>query len=359
MRGTSERETPEWAFDGRRHRQYRFAPDIEQRIRELNVLDNWHGPLGWTRDLLLVIGSVLLCSGVSWWLYPLALVVIGSRQRAFSNLLHESAHNILTADRRLNLLLGTVLTAYPIFQLHYAYKRSHVAEHHPHLGNPDRDPDLRYFIERKVYQRQSKKRLWWSLVVLPLLGSSTWSYLRYLVRNRFGGQHADEPAGGSAGSAARGRRERRDRVVFALFWAVVVGASVAMGWWHLIILFWLIPYLTIFQILGWYIELSEHTPLVRDSNISLFMTRNRMSRGLELFLTGTYADHRHLDHHLDPRTPYWNLERARRIRLDDAQYATVDRSFSGLFHRGRQGQPCALADIVGSLARPAPPRKSE
>lgn len=340
-----------WAYDGRRYRQHRFAPEIERQIKELNRLDNWHGLLGWARDVALVVAMVLLCTRVSWWFYPVALVVIGSRQRAFSNLLHESAHGILAANRRLNLLLGTVLTAYPIFQLHYAYKRSHVAQHHPHLGDPQRDPDLRFMIGRGVYDGHDEGRLRWRLLIAPALGASTLFYLRYLVETRLrrgrGEGQAPNPA------------QRREPLFLAGFWALVIAAGIATGAWPLIILFWLVPFLTTYQVLGWYIELAEHTPLVRDSNISIYMTRNRLSRGIELFLTGTYADHLHLEHHLDPRTPYWNLRRARLIRLSDPDYAAVDRWFGGLFRAGPNGQPSALKTIIHGLTTPPVVRKAK
>ncbi|QTR02816.1 fatty acid desaturase, partial [Saccharothrix algeriensis] len=145
-------------------------------------------------------------------------------------------------------------------------------------------------------------------------------------------------------------RTRRDKRAFLVFWAAVAGVVTTTGTVAEFVLFWLVPYLTAFQIIGWYIELSEHTPAVKFTNVDLYMTRNRKSRGLERFLTGTYADHHHLDHHLDPRTPYWNLEAAHRIRLADPRYAEVDRSFGGLFTRGPQAQPSALSDIVRRLA---------
>jgi fatty acid desaturase len=128
-----------------------------------------------------------------------------------------------------------------------------------------------------------------------------------------------------------------------------------MSWygdWSIeLLLFWIIPYLTSFQILGWYIELSEHTPLVRDSSVDLYMTRNRKSRLWERLLTGIHNDHYHLEHHLDPRTPFYKLPQAREIRMRDPKYAEVDAQFGGLWHRGPQGQPSAITAIVRSMVR--------
>jgi len=83
------------------------------------------------------------------------------------------------------MTIGTVMTAYPIFQQHYAYKVSHVYTHHPKLGNPDADPDLQFFVEEKVYTATPRNRYFNRIVVWPALGKQTVAYLRYLIRNRF------------------------------------------------------------------------------------------------------------------------------------------------------------------------------
>lgn len=342
-----------------RHRKHRFSPEIQRQIRELNELDNWHAVAAYARDLALIAASAWLCVAVSWWFYPLALIVIGSRQRAFSNLLHESTHGMLAANKQLNLALGTVLAAYPIFQLHYAYKKTHVATHHPHLGDPVRDPDLSYMIKQGVYEPADERALWLRLGILPALGSQVLSHVWFLIRDRLtsSGGAAD---GGSAEPLSDywKVRMRNDRIALAAFWIVVVGAAALTGNLLWLLLFWIVPFLTAFQILGWYIELSEHTPMVRIHNVDLRMTRNRKSRGLELFLTGTYADHYHLDHHLDPRTPYWNLKRAHSIRMADPEYAAVDAEFGGLFTRGEEGQSSAIGSLIRQLAAmPALPQE--
>jgi fatty acid desaturase len=91
---------------------------------------------------------------------------------------------------------------------------------------------------------------------------------------------------------------------------------------------------------------------VRDHNVNLYMTRNRKSRGLEWFLTAMHRENYHLDHHLDPRTPFWNIRRAHRIRLQDRAYAGWDVRAGGLFHKGRQGQPSAMSSLIRALGEP-------
>lgn len=337
-----------WAYDGRRYRMYRFPSDVQQELNELNRADNWHVFVAWAEDVFWMALCVLSCVYGSYWLYPLAVLVVGARQRGLSTLLHDCAHGVGVADKRLQMFAGTLLTAYPIFQQHYAYKVSHVFTHHPKLGSPDGDPDLRFFIEQGAYRQSATAHYVRRVVIFPLLGTQTWAYLRYLVRNRYrvlaGVEKRTE-----ASSPVQRRKRAMDRAGFWLFWALVVGLAWYGGWLLGLLLFWVVPYLTSFQILGWYIELSEHTPLVRDSNIDLYMTRNRKSRSWEKFLTGIHNDNYHLEHHLDPRTPFWNLHKTRKIRLRDPNYAAVDKALGGLFHRGPEGQSSTMSAIVRSM----------
>jgi fatty acid desaturase len=174
--------------------------------------------------------------------------------------------------------------------------------------------------------------------------------VRYLVRNRFQVLRDGNRSGALTAEHVPSLKKNLDRAAFWIFWGVIVGVAWQLGGLGLLALFWVIPYLTSFQILGWYIELSEHTPLVRDHDVDLYMTRNRKSRGLERFLTGIHNDHFHLDHHLDPRTPFWNLPKTHRVRLADPHYAQLDAMTGGLVTKGPQGAVSAISSIVTQLS---------
>ncbi len=103
-------------------------------------MNNWRGPLGLAADVLVIAASAWAASW-SLWLYPLAVLMIGARQRALASLLHESCHKTLMKNRVLNDAVGRWCAGFPIFQSHRAYVRSHVLLHHSFLGDEKRDPD--------------------------------------------------------------------------------------------------------------------------------------------------------------------------------------------------------------------------
>src|SRR5215212_10163652 len=76
----------------------KVAPGVRKRLRPLGRLDNWHAVLAILADYAGVAVALWACLHISWWLYPLALILIGSTQRAMVNLLHESSHKVLTRN---------------------------------------------------------------------------------------------------------------------------------------------------------------------------------------------------------------------------------------------------------------------
>ncbi|WP_158091532.1 fatty acid desaturase family protein [Bradyrhizobium canariense] len=334
--------------------RYRFSREINKEIAELNRSDNWHSLLCFSCDVLWIALAVAACLVVSWWLYPVAAVIIGARQRALSTIFHDCAHGTAASNKKLELVLGTVLTAYPIFQLYSAYKVSHVLSHHPRLGDPDRDPDFQYFLQQHIYQRLSRRQCFVRIVIVPILGARTFSFLRYLFVTRFRFPTQGDTRSILDSKAPFIRMRGLDRTAFCVFWATIA----LLGWRSdtlaLIVIFWIVPYLTTFQLISWFIELAEHTPLMGNQHTDLYMARNRKSRGLEKFLTGIHNDDHHLDHHLDPRTPSWNLRKAHAVRMKDENFAALDRATGALFTKGPEGQPSILSEIITALS--APPR---
>jgi fatty acid desaturase len=335
-------------LDDRRYRRYRFSREIEQQIKDLAATDNWHALAALAADYVIILACVLACIHVSWWLYPVAIVLIGARQRGISSMLHESTHGLSARSPVLRAVIGTVLTAYPIFQTYHAYKISHVLTHHPQLGRQGHDADLRFFIEEGVFEPQPPRRYFWRMIVLPLIGWRTLAYFKYLLRNRLSADDTD-----SALHIPRRLSHRRklEYFAFAAFWLIVIAVCAYFNLLLYLVLFWVVPYVTYFQIIGWYIELAEHCTVIDGQNKDLFMASNRHSAGLERFLTGIHNDHHHLDHHLNPSTPFWQLPKARLIRLKDPEYAKVDRRTGGLFTRGFDGAPSALHCLLDQNRR--------
>lgn len=314
-----------------KYKIYKFPHTIQQEIKTLAKLDNWHGIQALIEDYFLIITSILITYYITWYFYPLAILIIGSRQRALATLLHEAAHGVLAKNKYLNFTLGTFLSGYFILQTFTGYKKSHVNHHHRYLGHPTLDPDFCFHIAEGLYSNTNLKNFITKYIIMPLLLAKVPNYLYALVKHRLSFQQS-KPI---------------ETIVMMTYILTILLVSWLCNWQHIIILFWLIPYLTTFQIIGWFIELSEHYPLVGNSDIDIFMTRNRHSHWLEAFFLSMHNENYHLDHHLNPATPFWNLPKAHKIRLRDANYVKANESTGGIFLSANHA-PSVLQSILRS-----------
>ena len=290
-----------------------FSPDIKNSIQTLCRYDNRSG---FAATLLnhFCIALAVAAAEHSVWLLPLSLLIIGSRQRALATLLHEAAHGTLCRNKILNRVLGTWFSGYLIGQSWGAYRRSHVLSHHARLGDLDRDPDYRFYVEAGVYDAKERRRFLWQHVVRPMLFLNAFSSAVYLIRERL------------LGAATQ-------REFLAMVGALLVFACVGT-WWcgpKFFFLYWLLPYLTTFQMLTWFIELSEHYPMVRHARTDIEATRNRFSHPVEQLFTGMHAENFHLVHHLFPGLPFRHMAQAHRILLKDETYARLNAASGGIF----------------------------
>ena len=298
-----------------KYKIYKFAYSIQQEIKTLSKLDNWHGARALLEDYFFIIVSILLTYYISWYFYPLAVLVIGARQRALATLLHEAAHNTLAKNKYINFTLGTVFSGYFIFQTFTGYKKSHVYHHHRYLGHPMLDPDLSFHISEGLYNNEAPRSFIKKYIIMPLLLAKVPNYLYVLIKERLSFKES----------------QLAETLLMCIYILIMTTFFLLLNCQHIIIFFWIIPYLTTFQIIGWFIELSEHYPLVGNHDVDIYMTRNRESHWLEKFFLSIHNENYHLDHHLNPSTPFWNLPQAHNIRLQDPNYAKLNQSAGGIF----------------------------
>jgi len=163
--------------------KHRFSNEIKEQIKKLYIYDNYHGLMALLQNLCWISLAIYL-SELNPWLLPLAILMIGSRQRALATLLHEAAHGALCRNKHLEKFIGTWCSGYLIFQSWASYKRSHVFDHHNKLGDPGRDPDYQYYQQSGVFKECSKLKFTFTYLIKPIILLNTLSTLKYLVVNR-------------------------------------------------------------------------------------------------------------------------------------------------------------------------------
>ncbi len=320
-----------------RQQKLRFSDELNVQLNQLSKCDNYHGILALLMDWGFVILAVLLSNNISFYFYPLTLLLIGSRQRALATLLHEAAHNSIAKNRDLNYVIGTFFSGYWIFQSFNAYKQSHVGAHHGALGDKNKDPDFQYYLSQGLYRGVSQKKFFRSFVLSPLLCLKTVPYVHYLIKQRL----------------TSFCKFQKEAVQFLLFWGVIFSLMFAFHFFHLFLLYWIIPYLTVFVIIGHFIEIAEHFPLVGSSDHPVEMSRNRFSHWIEAFFLSIHNENYHLTHHLRPKIPFWNIRKAHEIMMQDPLYNKANRHSGGIFLSSRRDQIALIPGLIsGKIALP-------
>jgi len=304
------------------------------RLKKLNSKDNFHGFISIFMDFAWIIIAICL-SYISPFLYPLTILIIGSRQRALASLLHEAAHTTLFKSRILNISIGRILCGWTILQSFGTYRITHALNHHPRIGDNSIDPDLVYMLEQGVYETQSRSNFLKKFFIKPLLGSNIPYYIRYLIKDRFI-------------SAFKSDKERPEATMIIIFHLSIIAIAFTTGLLKELVLFWWIPFLVIHPIIGWFSELSEHYPMMEITKSPTFYSRNRYAGWTERFFIGMHADYLHLTHHLYPAIPHWNLKKATEILREDPAFRDWDDYWGGIFSSCTSNRTSLLKYILNN-----------
>jgi fatty acid desaturase len=255
-----------------------------EQLRILRGKSNLMGTLLVLHAWALIAGSMAL---FAWYPNPftflLAVVVIGGRQLGLAILMHDAAHGLLFADRRVNDWVGAWLCAFPVFTSLTLYRPYHLT-HHRFTQQP-KDPDLGLSAPFPIARRSL-----WRKVVRDLTGQTAFQRRREQFR--------------------RGIAVREGMIVNGLMW---IGLAAA-GYWWLYPVLWLVPLATWYQLVSRIRNIAEHA-VVPDNDDPLRNTRTTYAGPLMRLLVAPYWVNYHLEHHLFMFVPCWRLPAAHKAML--------------------------------------------
>ena len=233
-------------------------------------------------------GVFALVAGGAWTLarfspaaglftYPFVLFLLGSRMRAFGNILHETAHRSFFRSARANRLLGCLLALLDL-QDFDAYVRDH-RSHHSHLGVAGRDRDFAVRARFGFDVRGPSPFAQHILRPLTLFHLSAYLDPRVWVRGESGPWRT-----------------------LRLAWAVGLACTLALFPAPTVLLV-LFPYITSYQVLRYWSDALDHAGALGDPDAFL-RTRNHAFRSrLANLVVFPRNDAWHLVHHLFPSLP--------------------------------------------------------
>jgi fatty acid desaturase len=253
-------------------------------------------------DWFLIFFAWWLSAYVSFYFLPISILIIGNRQRALGNLLHDAGHSAIDRVKWRNDMIANLTLSWPLFNLTSRYWHQH-RTHHQYLGSMAEDPD---FIHKDTFWQTSwKKVLSINLFSWPMWKSSTF------------GQIFDI--------------SWKDKFKFAIWWLGLLGLlAVIAGPINMLIFagIWMIARATVFHFITTFREISDHVGLVPGTLIGF--TRNNPVKSIAKPFFHPHHNGYHLTHHLAQRVPYFSLPKAHQLFMNCPQY-TVGHHCDGYF----------------------------
>lgn len=276
----------------------------------------------------IVIGiSIWAVLSISWWLYPLAAILIANRVLALSLLCHEGLHGTLFKNRFLNDFLARYLCAFPTGVSFTKYRRLHLL-HHSTIGSAKWDPDRHLYAPYPLSPIRFIARNLWRLLTLQTLYEFLLYYtdLPELLR-----PFKDRGRGvvQSLNSLTKG-----DFVSFLGFHTVSVLVFIELGVLGEYLILFILPVLMITQPYVLLMGGLQHGPIVvgRQGGPSRSVAGSKLYMWLLLPLDINY----HAEHHYNASVPhYWLKEFSKQLQSQNIRlwHESYVQSLRALFMR--------------------------
>lgn len=281
-----------------------------EEIRDLARIDSVKFTAAALLEFSLIAAAVWISQ--TWWnpvVYVLAVIVIGSRINGLGALMHDAAHYRGYANRELNDFVGELL-ALPTSSSMAGYRNTHFA-HHREL-NSENDPDWQRNVGLVEYEFPAPPRRMWMYIVQYLSGLKTGTAVFGFHKNK---ETRDIPA-----AVARAR---------LCFFVGLLMASIAFGFWKLLLLYWVIPLLTVFLAIRYIRSVAEHYAVEHEHVLN--ESRTVLAPRWQLWLIAPWGLNYHLEHHLFPGVPCFRLGELHRLLMTRDPYPKIAHITHGYF----------------------------
>ena len=231
-----------------------------------------------------------------------AIIIISGRQLGLAILMHEGAHGLLTNNVKINNFISQFFCAFPMGVDTYDYRHYHL-KHHRHTQNKD-DPDLilssPFPISKKSFIRK---------IIRDLSGITG-------VKQRLEGliKTIKKNSDRNNGKEVSGFKNKNSIYGILLSQLLIFSSMSLIGPWWLYFTFWILPSMTIFQLLYRIRNIAEHA-VVKTNCDDFNNARTTYASFFERVLVAPYYVNYHLEHHLFMFVPCYKLKKAHQMLL--------------------------------------------
>ena len=242
--------------------------------------------------------------------YMLAILVIGARMHGLGILMHDAAHYRFLKNKKMNDLMTDIFCMYPIFFDIAKYRRNHLA-HHRHL-NTEHDPDWAVKLGMSEFQfPKTKREFMLGLLSYFLLYRGVMDALSFL--KRFGSNKVDKKKDSSQGL--------RSHLPKLIFYVTLVAVLSIFNLWGYFAIYWIVPYFSTLFMFQYIRSVAEHFGDL-DYDHLLNSTRSVVVLNpIEKFFFAPHNVGFHIEHHLYPGVPFYNLPKLHKMLMELPEYS--------------------------------------
>ena len=294
-------------------------PLPREQIRPFLDKSNWSG----LRLLAFNWGGILACFALVMW-HPsvltvvAAIVILGGRQLGLGILMHETAHRSLMKSGPVNDWVGQWLCAAPMFVDLLTYRRYHMT-HHARTGT-EQDPDLgnyaNYPVSTASLLRKMGRDLSGRSGVRALLSLMFLYASRDPEAQRQGYSYTQDAPAGSRSVRTLLWNVRRILAANAVMLGLCALAGHAAAY-----LLWPVSWLTTYMLFSRIRNAAEHGALPGTRSTDMWSnTRTVRAAWWERLTVAPNYVNFHVEHHLVPAVPSYNLPSFHRWLVQHGAY---------------------------------------
>lgn len=271
------------------------------------------------KEWALIIFCVILCEKLqSPALTLLGIFFISTRIYALTELTHEAIHGNLFNNKKFHFYFQ-FLYSWPTFVDLSTYGPGHL-RHHAKANNLHHDPSTYWLKKEGLLQPMNRKKLFWILVIRPLIGYQAIRELKDLIYF-----FKSSPS---------------HRKNLLSFWLVIFAIFIYFDQFYILALYWLIPFFWLGTTFRFWKEVEDHY-----NTFSGFRTVN--PNIFYAFFLNPYRCGSHYIHHLEPNIPWHNMKQAENLIKHPKE--DVTKSFYGtlmqILQRNKQPKTWPQRDI--------------
>jgi len=261
----------------------------------LDIVYNW----------CIIALTIFICvTYPSFLMYVLSVFIIGAKMHALAILMHDATHFRFLKNRKWNDLITNWITMYPIFTSIEKYRENHL-RHHQHL-NTDHDPDWVAKLGNRAFTfPKTKKEFLLSLLSYMVLYQGIMDAIWFI--KRFNNVEKKNST----------IKENKPSKLF--FYILLFSGLTILGIWKYFLIFWVVPYFSAFFLYQYIRSVAEHFgDLAYEDDLS--SSRTIKANAIERFFIAPHNVSYHLEHHLFPGVPYYNLPKLHILLMEQSIY---------------------------------------